>query len=451
MRRLGLAWFLTVISVSTFAIGLTTAQQLRLQYSWLMLALPLTLIGVVFDQLRPQFLMHSREAVRALVDGTPSAANRWVSGPLLIGLTWLNHLLGASVGREGVGLQLGDWASRILQFNDHNARQVSQVPTRLALATGFAVLFGAPLTAVVFIFESLQVAKPRVRMSGREAAGLLCATFVGDSFARLLGVEHDSYVAWSWLAWMPSAALRMAFFLFALIFASAAAALFFAVAQKKLQLIVVRLLGLPFRVGPHPVKPLLVRERILGALVLVLVLFILGRTFEQLGANSPFPGLGLTGMGALRVFHDPGLVYPLQQPLVIAFVKLILTAFFVGLGLRGGEVTPLLVAGAALAVGLIHAVFPSTAEATELSRFAIPLGGALIWSTVARRPLTGAVLAVEVFTSGFFVKEALLSLALLPLVAGMAWLSLQIYDFGVRTLRGVLPQGFHASLYEKEY
>lgn len=438
MRRIGLAWLLTVVSVSLFAIGLRLVEEFRFQHGGIMLALPLVLLGVMFDRRWPRYHLRSRDAVGAMAAASPRAAQgesaRLLLGPVVVVLTWINHLLGASVGREGVSLQLGAWADQSLAKKIPVPLTQSWLSVRLAVATGFAVLFGAPLSGVVFVFESLMNSKPQERLGWREGLALLLATFLGDAAGRWLGVRHDAYSAWGGLQWTSSSALR--FFLYALLLAvlSAFAALFFALVQRRMQLLVSRFLD---------------AEHVRGVVLLALILLVVGVVFEILGGSSPYPGLGLSGMGGLAVFENPGLMHPLQQPLVLAFIKLLLTAFFVGLGLRGGEVTPLLVSGAALAVGGIHLAYPTSSQAAELSHFALPLGATLIWSTAARRPFTGGMLAVEVFTSGFFNRDVGPALALLALVTVLAHTSLLVYDQVIKKMRGVLPDGFHASLYDE--
>ncbi|MBK7892766.1 MAG: chloride channel protein [Bdellovibrionales bacterium] len=431
MMRIGLTWLLTVVSVSLFAIGLRLAEEFRFQHEELMLALPLVLLGVMLDRKWPRYHLRSRDAVSAMA--APGESARLLSGPLVVALTWFNHLLGASVGREGVGLQLGAWADQSLAKKFPTTVRQSWFSARLAIATGFAVLFGAPLAGVVFVFESLVNSKQRERIDWREGLVLLLATFLGDTAGRWLGVRHDAYSAWGGLQWTSSSAIRFFLYVAALVMLSALAAVFFTLVQRKMQLMVSRFLA---------------AERVRGIVLLALVLLVIGVVFEMLGGRSPYPGLGLSGMGALAVFENPGLVHPLEQPLVLGFIKILLTAFFVGLGLRGGEVTPLLVSGAALAVGGIHLAYPTSSQAAELSHFALPLGATLIWSTAARRPFTGSVLAVEIFTSGFFDRDVGLALALLALVTVLAHASLLVYDQLIKKMRGVLPDGFHASLYD---
>lgn len=64
------------------------------------------------------------------------------------------HLFGGSVGREGLGIQLGAWAARWA-----NAPRWYRSG---CIATGISVIFGAPITAIAFLFESALVQKKQL-------------------------------------------------------------------------------------------------------------------------------------------------------------------------------------------------------------------------------------------------------------------------------------------------
>lgn len=434
MKRIGLTWILTVFSVAVFAIGLQRIEAFRFQHDGIMLALPLVLLGVMLDLRWPQYHLCSHDAVTRMQVSVSGKSTYLFAGPLVMILTWINHLLGASVGREGVSLQLGAWIDQMLAKMAPPNTSQSKLSARLAVATGFAVLFGAPVAGVVFVFESLHQSQSRERISLREGVVLALATFCGDVIGRWLGVQHGSYSLWGGLKWTSSSVPRFLLYTMALAVLSALAALFFAIVQRKIQILTASIFA---------------TEKFRGFFMLGLTLLVIGVVFEMLGGQSPYPGLGLSGMGGLAVFETSVFMHPLQQPLVLAFVKLLLTAFFVGLGLRGGEVTPLLVAGAALAVGGIHIAFPTAADAAELSHFALPLGVTLIWATAARRPFTGAVLAAEIFTSGFFDSGIGTVLRLLIVVLILAHMSAFVYELTIKKMRGILPNGFRASLYDE--
>ncbi len=134
------------------------------------------------------------------------------------------------------------------------------------------MLFGAPLAGVVFVFESLANLKQRERIGWREGFALLLATYLGDVTGRWLGVRHDAYSAWGGLQWTSVSALRFFLYAVALAVLSAFAALFFALVQRKMQLLVSRFLD---------------SEKLRGIVLLALVLLVIGVVFEMLGGRSP--------------------------------------------------------------------------------------------------------------------------------------------------------------------
>ena len=87
--------------------------------------------------------------------------------PLAVGATWLGHLLGASVGREGVAVQIASAGASLLT----PALQRQQDRRRLlvaGVAAGFAGLFCTPLAAVFFALELFRAGGGGIR---RPAAG----------------------------------------------------------------------------------------------------------------------------------------------------------------------------------------------------------------------------------------------------------------------------------------
>ena len=79
---------------------------------------------------------------------------------MMIG-TWLAHLFGASVGREGVAVQLGATVANQFQqwFSSKRNRQILLI---IGMASGFAGLFGTPLAATFFAIEVLIVGQLQI-------------------------------------------------------------------------------------------------------------------------------------------------------------------------------------------------------------------------------------------------------------------------------------------------
>ena len=72
--------------------------------------------------------------------------------PLAIGSTWLGHLLGASVGREGVAVQIAAAGASLLTPGVQAQRDKRRL-LMAGVAAGFAGLFRTPLAATFFALE----------------------------------------------------------------------------------------------------------------------------------------------------------------------------------------------------------------------------------------------------------------------------------------------------------
>lgn len=72
--------------------------------------------------------------------------------PLAVGATWLGHLLGASVGREGVAVQIAAAGASLLTPGLQAPRDKRRLLIA-GVAAGFAGLFRTPLAATLFALE----------------------------------------------------------------------------------------------------------------------------------------------------------------------------------------------------------------------------------------------------------------------------------------------------------
>lgn len=109
-------------------------------------------------------------------------------GPLMIFTTWLGHLFGASVGREGVAVQMGatiaDNLARLPRFN------ISQMDRKrligAGMASGFAALFGTPIAGIFFAKEMT-----KIKFNDFKFIFItVIAAFVGNFVTTTLGLNH---------------------------------------------------------------------------------------------------------------------------------------------------------------------------------------------------------------------------------------------------------------------
>lgn len=227
--------------------------------------------------------------------------------------TWLSHLFGGSVGREGVAVQLGatvaNWFERRFKLV-----QDKTVMIVIGMAAGFGGLFGTPIAATFFAMEVLIVGQ--LRMDALVPA--LIAAFTASQTAQLLGLEKFSVNI--------MANLNLDLFLI-------------------LKLI---LLGLIFG--------------LVGKVFAITLKYL--KAFTQQKLKNPLVRIGIISIGLsiiLTVCHF-GRYSGLGTNLISAsfsgeeiyqydwLLKLLLTVVTISAGFLGGEVTPLFAIGSSLGV-----------------------------------------------------------------------------------------------------
>ena len=109
--------------------------------------------------------------------------------PFMIGSTWLTHLFGGSVGREGVAVQIGATIS-------HYVGKHVKIPDAgtiflvAGIAAGFSGLFSTPIAAVFFAIEVLVAGTLKYRALGP----CLIASFVASTVSSQFGIVRDAFL-----------------------------------------------------------------------------------------------------------------------------------------------------------------------------------------------------------------------------------------------------------------
>jgi len=281
--------------------------------------------------------------------------------PLVLIGTWVSHLFGASVGREGTALQMSgsltDGLSRVLGLSPADRRMMLIA----GLAGGFGAVFGVPVAGAVFALEVQTIG----RMRFEPIVPALAAAIVGDRMLIALGYHHTAYAAMV-LQVTPWLLLRVA--VAGLAFGAVAATYSGCTHALKAAL------------GRHvpwaPARPLM------GGIVIIALVTIFGHSYQ--GLSLPLLARSLNGD---------------QLSFAVFALKLLFTFVAVGTGFFGGEVTPLFVMGAALGTAL---AVPFGISGSLLAA----VGFCAVFGAAANAPIACVIMGVELFGGGAVVPLA---------------------------------------------
>lgn len=323
-----------------------------------------------------------------------------VLSPLIVFLTWISHLGGLSVGREGTAVQMGGGLAALAgRFAGLSTDRDMRLLLHIGMSCGFAAVFGVPWAGAVFALEvshaafihgPRRVCSPQSRLKPKAVAVTfflsLAAGYVADAFARALGARHASF---------PAYRLDDVLGLKGLMALAAGGVIFGLIAWIFLLLLHV------FKIFWSK----LIREERWRALAGGLV-FSLAALAAPAGW-ARYAGLGVPEI--LRAFE----LAPLPWDWAM---KLFLTVFSIGVGFKGGEVTPLFFMGA-------------TAGASFATLFGVPpaalasVGLVAVFAAAADTPLACAVMAGELFG-----PAALFAAVPVCFIAGWVCRHARLYD-----------------------
>lgn len=353
------------LSSAAFLQTLTWATDLRLDHGWLIFLLPL---GGLVVGLGYHHFGGAADGGNSLIIDEIHEPTAWIPrrmAPLVFLGTVVTHIFGGSAGREGTAIQMSgsltDAFSRLIRLAPEDRRLMLIA----AMGGGFGAVFGVPIAGCVFALEVQAVG----RMRYDALLPALSASLVGDLVVRAVGVKHivqpplgDVHV---------TAALAGKVVLAGLVFGVASIAFSELVhGLKRAFASVVRW---------APARPMIGGAGVIGLVYLV-------RTRDYLGLSIPLITKATAGGGGI---------------IAAAFaLKLLFTAFTLGTGFQGGEVTPLFVIGATLGVTmgrLLNAPIPLMAA----------VGLVAVFAGAANTPLACTIMGVELFGGGGVVMFAI--------------------------------------------
>lgn len=293
----------------------------------------------------------------------PVAKISFKIAPLVLLGTWVTHLVGGSAGREGTAVQLGgaiaDQFTKLFKLGT-NDRQALLL---LGIAGGFASVFGTPLAGTLFALELMVVGRNKYTY----ILPVLLTAIVSHYTCLLWGITHTVYVVdlvppLSAFTLVKVAIAGVLFGLTAILFVKSTDT--------------VTHLATTYITYP-PLRPFC------GGLLLLVLLYLI--------QDMRFLGLGIDTL--IESFTT-------SQTYTVFLLKILFTAITLGMGFKGGEVTPLFFIGATL--GSFLALYLQLPVG-----FVASLGFVAVFAGATKTPLACLFMATELFGSETLIYVAL--------------------------------------------
>lgn len=333
--------------------SLNWATDYRESHLWIIALLPLAglAIGLIYHYLAGT----AARGNNFLIEEIHSSHNiiPFKMAPLVYIGTVLTHLFGGSAGREGTGVQMGgaiaDYMSRVFRMHPYDRKIMIQI----GIGAGFASVFGTPLAGAVFALEVIIVG----RMRYDAILPIFLSAFFANYACHAWGIEHTIYnmtqvpeLGVGALLWVLLAS--MLFGLTARLFSRAIE--FWGNTAKRY-------------VAYAPLRPFI------GGMCIAACVWMMGTT-KYIGLGVP---VIVSSFTEVQMWYD-------------FLLKLILTTFTIGVGFKGGEVTPLFFVGATLGSAL-SAVIP-----LPLS-FMAGIGFVAVFAGATNTPIACTLMGIELF------------------------------------------------------
>ncbi len=321
-------------------------------WQYLIFGLPfLAMAFAYFETFQKRTWFGSSETIIAEIK-TPRKHVHWLLAPWIFASTLLFHLFGASVGRESTAIQIGGSLAETLGRSLKIPADDRPIFIRMGLAAGFGAAFGVPWAGMIFGIESPLLLRKKDLL---HLPFLALCSWGSYRWAHFLGMNHIPWknisLSFSDLNWFSYFQLGLYLILLTLSYE-----MLFRSTQKFIMK-----------------SPWWARSGFAGLLILLLT-FILGSpTFNNLGTPLIESSFNQTSQFAQ------------------ALTKLVFTLISTVSGMKGGEVTPLMSAGA-----LFGSWFAGTHSSISF-QIGAALGLVSLFCSRLRIPLTGIFMLIEIF------------------------------------------------------
>lgn len=336
----------------------------RESHLWIIAGLPIAglLIGLMYYYWGGNVAKGNNRLIEEI--NSPKDIIPFRMAPLIYIGTVITHLFGGSAGREGTAVQMGgaiaDLFSRIFKMRQRDHK----IMVTVGISAGFASVFGTPLAGAIFALEVIII--------GRMRYEAILPSFLAAAFAHLTchlwGVAHTHYS----IPVVPELTFTNILLVIVVSILFGLTAMLFSrmvhywskLAKDKIRY--------------APLRPFF------GGVVIVLAVWTLGTT--------KYIGLGI-----------PTIVesFTVQQEWYSFLLKILLTTFTIGVGFKGGEVTPLFFIGATLGSALFGIIpLPMALLAG--------MGFVAVFAGATNTPIACTLMGIELFgaESGIYIGLA---------------------------------------------
>lgn len=364
--------------IALFLWLLDQATQLRHANNWLLFLLP---VAGVLIYLLYRYLGKNSEAGNNLIMDEihkPGGGVPLRMAPLVLITTVVTHLFGGSAGREGTAVQIGGSLAGLFGKWFKLKEEDLKIILLMGIAAGFGAVFGTPLTGAIFALEVLAIG----RISHVGLLPCLLASVLADIACSAWNIQHTHYhIAFEEV--FDNAAFIH--FDFALLIKVIFGAICFGLAS------------LMFSKLSHGIKK--TSQRLIsakwlvpfvGGLIVIGLTYLIGNTsYLGLGVSNPDPN----GVSILTAFNEGG------ADTFSWFWKLLFTAVTLGMGFKGGEVTPLFFIGATLG----NTIAVLTGAPIDLMA---GLGFIAVFAGATNTPIACTIMGIELFGGEYVMYYA---------------------------------------------
>lgn len=357
--------------VALFLWLLDVVTHFRWEHTWLLYLLPLS--GIVIHFLYKLWGKNAEAGNNLIMDEIhqPGGGVPARMAPLVLITTLITHLFGGSAGREGTAVQIGGSMASLLGKWFRLSKEDTRIILMMGIAAGFGAVFGTPLTGAIFALEVLAIG----RIKYNALVPCLIASVFADIVCGAWGLHHTKY----------HIRLITTFD-------------FLLLGKIILGGVAFGLAGYLFALSSHGIKSLSNRLipthkwliPVIGGCIVILLTFIAGtEDYLGLGVTSSSPD----GISIVNAFRENGVTSWSW------LWKLVFTAVTLGMGFKGGEVTPLFFIGATLG----NTIAMVTGAPVEL--FA-GLGFIAVFAAATNTPIACTIMGAELFGADYILYYA---------------------------------------------